>query len=152
MFTLPIPFVEKGAAKTWDIMQGYDLSLTDCTCASTASTDTSIIEAQLNNALDTLNEIYLELAQQNVNVEQTTIYATTGGTIPAGVQSYTIINLGTDPNDPLAPSNSMIINSLVVNTKVLSYGNSTDTNQVLADPVSYDPNGNTLLITYNMPI
>jgi hypothetical protein len=149
MFSLPIPFIEQGTAKTWDIQQGYELNPKECLCTST---DTSGTTVDFTAVIAKLDDILLQIEQQNVDVEQTTLFATGSSSIPAGVQSYTIINLGIDPNDPLSAANAMIIDGLSINTKIMSFGNSTDTNQVLVNPVTYDANGNTLFITYNTPI
>jgi hypothetical protein len=163
MFNLPVPFIEKGALKTWDINLGYDL---DCDCGqlninlsgATITIDLSNIEAQLDDLIalatangTTLVDILTELVLQNKDVAQTFLTTAVAGNIPAGVQSYTIINLGVDPNNPLSPANAMIIGGVTLNTKVLTFGNATDSNQVLDAAIPYDPNGNTLAIIYNVP-
>lgn len=148
MFSLPIPFIEQGTAKVWDIQQGYELNPKECLCSDTGTSGTT----DMTGVIARLDDILLQLEQQNVDVEQTTLFATGSSSIPAGVQSYTIINLGIDPTDPLSTANAMIIDGLSINTKISSFGNSTDTNQVLVNPVTYDANGNTLFITYNTPI
>lgn len=161
MFNLPIPFIEKGALKTWDIKLGYEL---DCNCGqinvflSGVTIDLNDIQDQLDDLIalasnngTTLASVLGELVLQNKDVNQTFITTSVAGNIPAGVQSYTIINLGLNPNNPLSPSNSMIVGGVTLNTKVLTFGNATDSNQVIDSPVSYDPNGNTLAIIYNTP-
>lgn len=152
MFSFPIPFKEKGALKTWDIQKGYPV---DCTCYSsgdTVSVDLSPLEVLISSGNDISQDILDQLVLQNRDVQQFIITGTTAGNIPAGVQSYTIINLGADPSDPNSTITSMFVNGLEVNSKFVTFGNSTDTNQVLSAVTPYDPNGNVLLIIYNIPI
>lgn len=140
---LPVPFKEKGALKTWDIKQGYDIVC----CETSGSTGGS---GGLSDTL--LQSILDELEIQNAAVNATSFTTAINGSIPAGVQSYTVINLGVDPSNPASAVNSMFVDGIEYNSKFVRYGNSTDTSQVLVDAVPYIPNGNTLAIIYNTPV
>jgi hypothetical protein len=168
MFNLPIPFKEKGALKTYLHSEGFEV---DCDCVpikvrvvggdmglsgATIDIDLSSIESRLDTIIadgtvrnDTLDDILIELQVQNASLTQTIITGTTAGSIPAGVQSYAIFNLGTDPNNPTSPVNPMIINGIFINERIISFSNSSDSVKPLANAITYDPNGNTLLIVYN---
>ena len=141
---LPVPFVEKGALKTWDIKEGYDI---DCACELSGSTDSG--SSGVSNTL--LQSILTQLQSQNEGITQTIFTTSAAGSIPAGVQSWSVTNLGVDPTDPLSTVLSMIIDGETINNSIRFIGNTTDTNQTLDNAVSYDPNGNTLLIFYNAP-
>ena len=168
MFNLPIPFKEKGALKTYLHSEGY---VVDCDCVAipvkivdgnfnmsgaTIEIDLSTIESRLDTIIadgqlrnDALDDILVELQVQNTPLTQTIITGTTAGSIPAGVQSYAIFNLGVDPNDASSAINPMIINGISINQRIVSFANSSDGNQTLSNSITYDPNGNTLLIVYN---
>ena len=149
MFNLPIPLLEKGALKTWDIKLGYDLA---CDCGSDSTINISGLTVNMDDVEVLLTDILTELETQNKDVAQTFFTTTVAGSIPAGVSSYTIINLGVDPTDALGAANPMIIGGVSLNIKVSSFGNDTDTHQVLDAAVAYNPNGNTLAVVYNMPV
>ena len=91
-----------GKDSTWNIKEGYAL---DCDCFG---------NDQIGNQVDQVIEL---LERQNQPVTQTIVQATSGGTIPVGVQSYTITNLGIDPTDPTAGRNPMIINGIEFSTQ-----------------------------------
>jgi hypothetical protein len=169
MFNLPIPFKEKGALKTYLHSEGYPV---DCDCiytpvkivdggltisGATISIDLSSVESRLDTIIsdgilrnDTLDDILAELQIQNTPLTQTIITGTTAGVIPANVQSYAIFNLGIDPNNPITSYNPMIINGIFINEKIISFSNATDSVKTLTNSITYDPNGNTLLIVYNI--
>lgn len=139
---LPVPFKEKGALETWDIQQGYEVVCCEISGSTGGDGISNILLAQ----------ILQELEQQNLPVNSTTFTTTVNGSIPSGVQSYTVINLGVDPSDSNSAVNSMFVDGVEYNEKFVRYGNSTDTHQVLLSSVPYVPNGNTLAIIYNKPL
>lgn len=168
MYNLPIPFVEKGALKTYLHSEGFEL---DCDCygtpvrivggdlnlsGATFSIDLSTIESQLNTIITdnntrntVLNSVLTELETMTDPVTQTIATGTTAGSIPAGVTNYSIINLGLDPNDPNTSYNPMIINGISITQKVISFTNATGSVKEISNSITYNPNGNTLLILYN---
>ena len=135
-----VPFTEKGAIKSWDIQKGYE---TVC-CEISGSTGSGISDLLLA-------QILVELEEQNLPVNSITFTTTVNGVIPAGVQSYSIINLGSDPSDITSDIFPMFVDGVEYSEKFVRYGNSTGTHQVLANAVIYIPNGNTLAIIYNQP-
>lgn len=152
-YKLPIPFKEKGTASTWLHSVGY---VVDCDCATpvrivdgeitmsgvTVELDLSTLESRLDAVLSGLTDMLDP-------VTQTFVTGTTAGSIPAGTQSYMIVNLGLDPNDPNTPYNPMIINGVSLDNKVINYSASAGSIKGFTNSVSYDPNGNTLFIVYS---
>lgn len=108
-----------------------------------------IIDQGLTNG-NTLADILAELVTLNNPLTQNIITTTTVGSIPAGVQSYSIFNMGVNPSDPNTAFNNMIIGGVTISSRSIAFGNSSDSQSRLSNSVSYDPNGNTLLIVYNI--
>lgn len=132
-----------GFREAWDIKSGYSRELNPC-CPPICCGDSGT-----SGSTETLTPLLTEIRDSlEDTVVQTIITGTTAGTIPAGVQSYSIYNLGIDPTDPLSVANPMIINSIPLNVKVFSFENSG--NKAISNAIPYDPNGNTLLIVYNV--
>lgn len=151
MFNLPIPFKERGALKTWLHSEGFEL---ECDCASPVrivgdGISISGVTIDLTSLETRLDSILTELEIQNDPLTQTIITGTTAGSIPAGVQSYAIFNLGVNPNDPSSTVNPMVINGIPINERYISFSNSNGSVKALDNAITYDPNGNTLLIVYN---
>ena len=169
MFSLPIPFIEKGALDTYLHSEGYVL---DCDCGivkvalvegditlsgATISIDLSTVEAKLDTIIadgvvrnDVLADVLTELQVMTSGTTQTIITTTIAGAIPAGVVNYAIFNLGLLPNDPSSASNAMIINGIPINSKYITFSNSNHSIKRIENSISYDPNGNTLMIDYNL--
>lgn len=150
MFSLPFPFKEKGALKTWNFNEGYVL---DCNCLTIpvkiveGDFNISGINVELSNVEGLLGDILAEAQTSNAPVTQTSFITTGDGIIPASVESYSIYNLGINPNNPLTTYNAMIINGISIDQKLLSYSNSS--HSAISNSITYQPNGNTLLIIYN---
>lgn len=138
--------------KTWLINDGYKV---DCSCisgstsGSSGSVDLSNIENSLNQINNTLNVIALEVEDIQAPTTEVNILTSGSSVIPAGVYSYSIINLGEDPDDPNSVVHPMIINGLSINNKIVKYGNDGGGIRPLANAVPYDANGNTLNVIYN---
>lgn len=154
-------------AATWEIQDGYPLDI-NCNCKDTTPDvvinfsdgtvtvdNTEIINklTEISNKITTqqtvLNNIFGEIDGINDPLTQHILTTASVGTIPANVQSYTIINLGLNPSDPDSSMNSYTLDGVTIYSKVTQFGNSSDSTSVISNAVNYDPNGNTLLIIYN---
>lgn len=154
-------------AATWEIQDGYPLDI-NCNCKDTnpdviinfsdgtvTVDNTEIINKliEISNKISTqqtvLNNIFGEIDGINDPLTQHILTTAVAGTIPANVQSYTIINLGLNPSDPDSSMNSYTLDGVTIYSKVTQFGNSSDSTSVIFNAVNYDPNGNTLLIIYN---
>lgn len=160
--------------KTWDIKLGYEDECIDCPIkvevvsgSTSGGGDLSGVESRLDTLIDNSNVLNLAVNQilnavlsgntitndilslLNTPVTQTVLTTTSDGNIPAGVQSYTIINLGTNPTDPNPTFNSFQINGITIVGRIGSLTNSAGSVKTLSAPTTYTTNGNTLLIIYN---
>lgn len=145
---------------TWLFNMGFPI---DCLCNSgetifigTVNVDLTPVTNRLNTLIsqginngNSLADILAELVTLNSPLTQNILTTTVAGSIPAGVQSYSIFNMGINPNDPNTTFNSMIIGGITISSRSIAFGNSSDSQARLSNPVTYNPNGNTLLIVYN---
>lgn len=154
-------------ASTWNIYEGY---LVDCACEgadntavfnvsgdSTFNFDDSNIVAKLDELINNtqtnrvvMQNIFDELDGLQDPQTQNILVTSSVGTIPNNVVNYTIVNLGTDPNDENSPRNSYTLGSNTIYSKVISLGNTGEGAGNIANGLNYDPNGNTLMIIYNI--
>lgn len=124
MWQPPIPFGDPYYEKTFLITDGYPI---DCTCitgqtinvdlsGATLMVDLSSIESRLDTIISDgsdrntlLQDILAELVEMNPELTQTITTTSIAGSIPSGVQSYIIVNLGLNPNNPATTYNPMVI-------------------------------------------
>lgn len=150
----------------WYIYDGYPLDI-NCNCKDSNdinitlsdgtitidNTEELLLLEQISNKLttqqNTLNNIFGELDGFNDPLTQHIVTTAVAGSIPANVQSYTIINLGIDPSDPDSAANPYTLDGVTIYSKVTQFGNSSDSGSLITNAAVYDPNGNTLLIIYN---
>lgn len=154
------------ADNSWELNDGYPLDIL-CNCKESNDVNITLSDGtvtvdntevvnlltQISNKMTTqqttLGNILTEVAEVNDPLTQHILTTAVAGSIPANVQSYSIINLGVDPSDVDSDMNSYTLDGVTIYAKVTTVGNSSDSSAVIANSVAYDPNGNTLLIVYN---
>jgi len=152
---------------TWNIYGGYTR---DCVCENPDNTsvfnlsggttfnfDDSNIVSKLNELINNtqtnrtvMQNIFDELDGLQDPQTQTITVTAVAGSIPNDVVSYTVVNLGIDPSDENSTRNPYTLGGTTIYSKVITLGNSGEGAGEITNGLAYDPNGNTLMIIYNL--
>lgn len=140
---------------TYNIGYKVECCPSDTSSGSTISVDLTPITQRLDTLIgssSTRNSILANILSDtnalNGTVTQTTVTTSVAGSIPIGVKSYQIYNLGVTPTSPTTTYNSWTVDGDTIPENRLSYANDAGTKS-FTSAINYDPNGNTLLIIYN---
>lgn len=128
--------------KTFDIKQGYEV---DCNCDRLRNIDGNVQAIALSGSTG-------GGAVTGGELQQFILTGSTASSIPAGTQSWSIYNLGVNPNSPTPSYNDMVVDGVTIpSERLLSVSNSVDDGiSSFTDSISYDPSGNTVLVIYNI--
>lgn len=132
----------------------WDISTGGAKGVDGSSVDNSVI-LQIDSGTFNVNNTALEAKIQALTdlmagtTTQHIIKVTASGNLPNNTKGYLIINLGVTPNSADNSYNDFIVDGSTIPSNTSTIENKAEGVSVFGNTISYDPNGNTLMIIYN---